>query len=112
MEDRTKPGYRLGPSSLPGTFPALVDYGVSRRCCSIRVTFSPLASGVGDGVVATVEVMAMVTMVVLTVLALPLAVLAARVGRRRWVRRAVARAELFRHWVPRDEPSGHHLIRS
>ncbi|WP_170232097.1 hypothetical protein [Saccharothrix saharensis] len=56
--------------------------------------------------------MAMVTMVVLTVLALPLAVLAARVGRRRWVRRAVARAELFRHWVPRDEPSGHHLIRS
>ncbi|MFE9743930.1 hypothetical protein ACFYOT_03390 [Saccharothrix saharensis] len=57
--------------------------------------------------------MAMVAMVVLTVLALPLAVLAARVGRRRWVRRrAVARAELFRHWMPRDEPSGHHLIRS
>ncbi|MFJ6670169.1 hypothetical protein ACIQMJ_03550 [Actinosynnema sp. NPDC091369] len=54
----------------------------------------------------------MVTMVVLTVLALPLAVLAARVGRRRWVRRAVARAELFRHWMPRDEPSGHYLIRS
>ena len=47
----------------------------------------------------------MVTMVVLTVLALPLAVLAARVGRRRWVRRAVARTELFRHWMPRDEPS-------
>jgi hypothetical protein len=70
---------------------------------------------VGNGVVATVEVMAMVTMVVLTVLALPLAVLAARVGRRRWVRRrAVARvrAELFRHWVMRDEPSGRHLIRS
>jgi hypothetical protein len=70
---------------------------------------------VGHGVVATVEVMAMVTMVVLTVLALPLAVLATRVGRRRWVRgRTVARvrAELFRHWMPRDEPSGRHLIRS
>ncbi|MFE2750385.1 hypothetical protein ACFXGA_00100 [Actinosynnema sp. NPDC059335] len=56
----------------------------------------------------------MVTMVLLTVLALPLAVLAARVGRRRWVRRcavARARAELFRHWM-RDEPSGRHLIRS
>ncbi|MFD0199767.1 MULTISPECIES: hypothetical protein [Saccharothrix] len=57
----------------------------------------------------------MVTMVVLTVLALPLAVLAARVGRRRWVRRrAVARvrAELFRHWMLREEPSGRYLIRS
>lgn len=56
----------------------------------------------------------MVTMVLVTVLALPLAVLAARVGRRRWVRRcavARARAELFRHWM-RDEPSGRHLIRS
>ncbi|GAB3000437.1 hypothetical protein GCM10027184_66030 [Saccharothrix stipae] len=56
----------------------------------------------------------MVTMVVVTVLALPLAVLAARVGRRRWVRRrtvARVRAELFRHWV-REDPSGPHLIRS
>lgn len=56
----------------------------------------------------------MLTMVVVTVLALPLAVLAARVGRRRWVRRrtvARVRAELFRHWV-REDPSGRHLIRS
>jgi hypothetical protein len=68
----------------------------------------------GDRVVATVEVRAMVTMIVSTVLALPLAVLAARVGRRRWVRRrtvARVRAELFRHWV-REEPSGRYLIRS
>ncbi|MFI9008963.1 hypothetical protein ACIGNX_17240 [Actinosynnema sp. NPDC053489] len=55
--------------------------------------------------------MAMVAMVVLTVLALPLAVLAARVGRRCRVRRR-DRAELFHHWVASDDPSGHHLIRS
>ncbi|GAA3460215.1 hypothetical protein ACFFSW_18715 [Saccharothrix longispora] len=51
-------------------------------------------------------------MVLMTFLALPLVVLAARVGRRRWVRRSARRrAGLFRHWVP-DEPSGRHLIRS
>ncbi|MFD1151334.1 hypothetical protein [Saccharothrix hoggarensis] len=54
----------------------------------------------------------MVATIVLTVLALPLVVLAARVGRRRWVRRTAARvrAELFHHWV--GEPSGRYLIRS
>lgn len=51
------------------------------------------------------------SMVLVTVLALPVAVLAARVGRRRWVRRR-ARVELFRHRVLWDEPSGRQLIRS
>jgi hypothetical protein len=51
------------------------------------------------------------TMVLVTVLALPLAVFAARVGRRRWVRRRV-RTELFRHRVPVEEPAERHLIRS
>ncbi|WP_306744403.1 hypothetical protein [Saccharothrix yanglingensis] len=50
-------------------------------------------------------------MVLMTVLALPLVVLAARVGRRRWVRCSVRRRTgLFRHWTL-DEPSGRHLIR-
>ncbi|MDQ2583344.1 hypothetical protein CKY47_04980 [Saccharothrix yanglingensis] len=65
----------------------------------------------GEGVVATVEVMPMGAMVLMTVLALPLVVLAARVGRRRWVRCSVRRRTgLFRHWTL-DEPSGRHLIR-
>ncbi|GAA1264432.1 hypothetical protein [Saccharothrix xinjiangensis] len=51
------------------------------------------------------------TMILVTVLALPLAVVAARVGRRRWVRPR-GRTELFRHRVLGDEPSGGHLIRS
>ncbi|MFD7652727.1 hypothetical protein ACFV4N_01960 [Actinosynnema sp. NPDC059797] len=51
------------------------------------------------------------TMVLVTVLALPFAVLAARVGRRRWVRPR-GRAALFRHRVLGDEPSGRFLIRS
>ncbi|MEU6149857.1 hypothetical protein ABZ816_07640 [Actinosynnema sp. NPDC047251] len=51
--------------------------------------------------------MAMVAMVVLTVLALPLVLVAARVGRRRWVRRrgvARVRAELavFHHRLTRS----------
>ncbi|MGM1060959.1 hypothetical protein [Saccharothrix sp. Mg75] len=61
-------------------------------------------------------------MVLMTLLALPLVLLAARVGRRRWVRRSVRRRaelfrpelfrpELFRHRVL-DEPSGRRLIRS
>jgi hypothetical protein len=53
------------------------------------------------------------TMIALTLLALPLAVLTTRIGRRHWVRRrtvARVRAELFRHWV-RDESSGRRLIR-
>lgn len=56
----------------------------------------------------------MVTMIVLTVLALPLVVLTARIGRKRWVERRAAgrvRAGMFRHWVW-EEPSGRHLIRS
>ncbi len=57
----------------------------------------------------------MVTTIVFTVLALPLAVLAARVGRRRRVRRRTVtrvRTELFRHCWVCEEPSGRHLIRS
>ena len=50
------------------------------------------------------------TMVLVTVLALPLAVLAARVGRRRWVRPRV-RTELFRHRVLVEDPA-RRLIRS
>ncbi|WP_153277836.1 hypothetical protein [Saccharothrix syringae] len=47
------------------------------------------------------------TMILSTVLALPLAVLAARVGRRRW--RRCARGELFRHRV--HDPGAGSLIR-
>lgn len=54
----------------------------------------------------------MIMAIALTLLALPLALVAAKVGRRRWIRRrgvARVRAELalFHHGL-RDSPSGRH----
>lgn len=56
----------------------------------------------------------MIITIVLTLLALPLALVAAKVGRRRWIRRrsvARVRAELalFHHGL-RDSPSGKHRL--
>lgn len=56
----------------------------------------------------------MITTILLTVLVLPVALCAARIGRRRWIRRrSVARVRyelaLFHHGL-RDTPSGRHRL--
>jgi hypothetical protein len=55
----------------------------------------------------------MTTMIVLTVLAMPLAVSAGRIGRRRWIRRrcvARVRSELSWFPLPPDQSSGRHHV--
>jgi hypothetical protein len=58
--------------------------------------------------------MTMIPTILMTLLVLPLALVAARVGRRRWTRRRGVlrvRAELaFFHHGLRDSPSGRHRI--
>jgi hypothetical protein len=57
--------------------------------------------------------MTMVPTILMTLLVLPLAMVAARVGRRRWTRQSVLRVKaelaLFHHGL-RDTPSGRHRI--
>jgi len=70
---------------------------------------------VSDSVVALPEeAMTMIPTILMTLLALPVALCAASVGRRRWIRRRSVlrvRAELalFHHGL-RDTPSGRHRI--
>jgi hypothetical protein len=58
----------------------------------------------------------MTTMIAFTVLAMPLAVSAGRIGRRRWIRRrgvARVRSELSWFQLPPDQPGGRdHVNRS